>query len=156
LHHSSLELVLGLIGPERAWILAVPLCSMLPLRCRRLSSGPFKAQNEHELKLSLFVLQHHDPRKFRGAQALYFNHLYDPISMVRDNEVKAAMAEAGVACNTFNSDVLYEPWEVLSPSNQPLSSFKHFWDRWVPPPPSACVQNMPRSACSSHLSSASC
>ena len=25
------------------------------------------------------------------AQALFFNHLYDPISLVRDNEVKAAM-----------------------------------------------------------------
>lgn len=64
-------------------------------------------------------------------QALYFNHLYDPISMVRDNEVKAAMAEQGVACHTFNSDVLYEPWEVLSPSGQPLTSFADFWERWA-------------------------
>lgn len=64
-------------------------------------------------------------------QALYFNHLYDPISMVRDNEVKAAMAEHSVACHTFNSDVLYEPWEVLSPAGQPLTSFSHFWERWV-------------------------
>ena len=63
------------------------------------------------------------------VQALYFNHLYDPISMVRDNEVKAAMAEQGVACHTFNSDVLYEPWEVLSPSGQPLTSFADFWER---------------------------
>ncbi len=63
-------------------------------------------------------------------QALYFNHLYDPISMVRDNEVKAAMAEAGVACHTFNSDVLYEPWEVLSAKGQPFTCFQDFWDRY--------------------------
>lgn len=64
-----------------------------------------------------------------ATQALYFNHLYDPISMVRDNEVKAAMAEQGVVCHTFNSDVLYEPWEVLSPAGQPLTSFADFWER---------------------------
>jgi deoxyribodipyrimidine photolyase len=49
--------------------------------------------------------------------------------MVRDNEVKAAMAEQNVACHTFNSDVLYEPWEVLSQSGQPLTSFADFWER---------------------------
>ena len=53
------------------------------------------------------------------------------------NEVKAAMAEQGVACHTFNSDVLYEPWEVLSPSGQPLTSFADFWERWAPLPESA-------------------
>ena len=31
-----------------------------------------------------------------GAQALVFNHLYDPISLVRDNEVKTAMQEMQV------------------------------------------------------------
>jgi hypothetical protein len=31
-----------------------------------------------------------------GAQAVFFNHLYDPISLVRDNEVKAMMASKGI------------------------------------------------------------
>lgn len=71
------------------------------------------------------------------TQALFFNHLYDPISMVRDNEVKAAMSACGVTCHTFNSDVLYEPWELLSPSGQPLVNFNDYWKRCdaFPPPP---------------------
>ena len=62
-------------------------------------------------------------------QALFFNHLYDPNSLVRDNEVKAAMAGMGVACQSFNSDLLFEPWEVLSDEGEPLTCFQEYWDR---------------------------
>ncbi|KAK9819946.1 hypothetical protein WJX72_004261 [[Myrmecia] bisecta] len=73
-----------------------------------------------------------------GAQAVFFNHLYDPISLVRDNEVKAALAARGCHCQSFNADVLYEPWEVLADSGQPFTSFEGFWGRAMnmpyPPP----------------------
>jgi len=64
------------------------------------------------------------------VQALFFNHLYDPISLVRDNEVKAAMCSLGVHCQSFNGDVLYEPWEVLAEGARPFTSFYTFWARW--------------------------
>jgi cryptochrome 1 len=63
------------------------------------------------------------------VQALFFNHLYDPNSLVRDNEVKAAMAGMGVACQSFNSDLLFEPWEVLSDEGEPLTCFQEYWDK---------------------------
>ena len=34
--------------------------------------------------------------KETGAEAVLFNHLYDPISLVRDNEVKTAMQQLQV------------------------------------------------------------
>ena len=40
-----------------------------------------------------------------GAQALFFNHLYDPISLVRDNEVKFAMQELGVRLPLLNQEI---------------------------------------------------
>ena len=49
-----------------------------------------------------------------GATALYFNHLYDPISLVRDNDAKAALSARGVAVRSFCGDCLFEPWHVLS------------------------------------------
>lgn len=64
-----------------------------------------------------------------AVQALFFNHLYDPISLVRDNEVKAAMCSLGVHCQSFNGDVLYEPWEVLAEGARPFTSFDTFWSR---------------------------
>ena len=67
-----------------------------------------------------------------GARALLFNHLYDPISMVRDNEVKAAMLGINVYCQSFNGDVLVEPWEILSANGMPLTSFDSYWQRCLP------------------------
>lgn len=63
---------------------------------------------------------------------MFFNHLYDPISLVRDNEVKAAMAALGVACQSFNSDLLFEPWDILSETGQPLTCFADYWSRCAP------------------------
>eukprot|EP00887_Chlorella_sp_A99_P005593 scaffold1.g5593.t1 len=66
-----------------------------------------------------------------GARTVFFNHLYDPISMVRDNEVKASLAAAGVFCQSFNADVLCEPWDLLERApgggRQPFSCFEAFW-----------------------------
>lgn len=71
-----------------------------------------------------------------GASAVFFNHLYDPISLVRDHEVKGALRAAGVAAHTSNGDLLYEPWEVLDPhTNRPFTRFDEFW---------AAAQAMPR------------
>jgi hypothetical protein len=53
-----------------------------------------------------------------GAQAVFFNHLYDSISMVRDQQVKDALRAGGVLVSTFNADLLYEPWEVLDDQQQ--------------------------------------
>lgn len=66
-----------------------------------------------------------------GAQALFFNHLYDPISLVRDHEVKQAMSRLGVLCRSYNADLLYEPWEVLDENEEPFTCFKEFWGRVV-------------------------
>ena len=62
-----------------------------------------------------------------GAQGVLFNHLYDPISMVRDNEVKSALGAAGVFVQSFNGDILREPWEVLDAKGRPFTAFDDFW-----------------------------
>lgn len=74
-----------------------------------------------------------------GAQGVYFNHLYDPISMVRDNEVKAALSTMGVACQSFTADVLREPWQVLDGDKKPFTCFDDFWVAHcaAPAPPAA-------------------
>lgn len=73
-----------------------------------------------------------------GAGAVVFNHLYDPISMVRDNEVKAGLAAQGIFCQSFNADVLREPWEVLDAAGKPFTCFDGFWAAHsaLPYPPS--------------------
>eukprot|EP00775_Hariotina_reticulata_P012492 gene12492-12626_t len=75
-----------------------------------------------------------------GAQAVFFNHLYDSISMVRDQQVKDELRQNGILVSSFNADLLYEPWEVLDEDQQPYTTFKSYWDRclampYAPPMP---------------------
>lgn len=53
-----------------------------------------------------------------GAEAVFFNHLYDSISMVRDQQAKDDLRSNGVLVSSFNADLLYEPWEVLDEQQQ--------------------------------------
>lgn len=62
-----------------------------------------------------------------GADGVVFNHLYDPISMVRDTEVKATLSGLGIMCCSFNGDVLREPWEVVDVQGRPYATFDEFW-----------------------------
>ncbi|KAG9144299.1 hypothetical protein Leryth_016943 [Lithospermum erythrorhizon] len=67
--------------------------------------------------------------KSTGATQLLFNHLYDPISLVRDHRTKEALTAHGVAVRSFNADLLYEPWEINDDEGHPFTTFTEFWDR---------------------------
>ncbi|KAK1436381.1 hypothetical protein QVD17_02160 [Tagetes erecta] len=67
--------------------------------------------------------------KSTGANQLFFNHLYDPLSLVRDHRMKEVLTNNGIAVRSFNADLLYEPWEVLDDERRPFNTFTEFWDR---------------------------
>ncbi|KAL8253492.1 hypothetical protein R6Q59_037185 [Mikania micrantha] len=75
------------------------------------------------------VLSLLDVIKSTGATQLFFNHLYDPFSLVRDHRAKEIITENGIVVRSFNADLLYEPWEVLDGEGQPFITFSSFWDR---------------------------
>nr|AGU91427.1 cryptochrome 1.2 [Chrysanthemum boreale] len=80
------------------------------------------------------VLSLLDVIKSTGATQLFFNHLYDPISLVRDHRVKEILTENGIAVRSFNADLLCEPWEVLDDEGRPFITFTSFWDRCLSMP----------------------
>lgn len=53
-----------------------------------------------------------------GAQAVFFNNLYDSISMIRDQQVKHDLRAMGVLVSSHNSDLMYEPWEAMDKDQQ--------------------------------------
>ncbi|KAF0890329.1 hypothetical protein E2562_002737 [Oryza meyeriana var. granulata] len=69
-----------------------------------------------------------------GATQLFFNHLYDPISLVRDHRLKEMMAAEGIIVRSFNADLLYEPWEVVDDEGQSFTMFAPFWNRCLSMP----------------------
>ncbi|KAF8406018.1 hypothetical protein HHK36_008098 [Tetracentron sinense] len=66
--------------------------------------------------------------KSTGATRLFFNHLYDPLSLVRDHRAKELLTAQGIVVQSFNGDLLYEPWEVNDDQGRPFTTFSDFWN----------------------------
>ncbi|KAF5461884.1 hypothetical protein F2P56_017945 [Juglans regia] len=72
--------------------------------------------------------------KSTGATQLFFNHLYDPLSLVRDHRAKEVLSAQGIAVRSFNADLLYEPWDVNDAHGCPFTTFASFWERCLSMP----------------------
>lgn len=72
--------------------------------------------------------------KSTGATQVFFNHLYDPLSLVRDHRMKDVLTGQGITVRSFNADLLYEPWEVQDDQGRPFDTFTAFWDRCLSMP----------------------
>jgi cryptochrome 1 len=64
-----------------------------------------------------------------GATQVFFNHLYDPVSLVRDHSVKQGLVEHGVSVHSWNGDLLNEPWEVYDHKGQAFTTFDTYWEK---------------------------
>ncbi|KAJ6735695.1 CRYPTOCHROME [Salix viminalis] len=72
--------------------------------------------------------------KSTGATQLFFNHLYDPLSLVRDHRAKEILTAQGITVRSFNADLLYEPWDVNDTQGRPFTTFDTFWERCLSMP----------------------
>ncbi|KAK9110702.1 hypothetical protein Sjap_018762 [Stephania japonica] len=72
--------------------------------------------------------------KSTGASQLFFNHLYDPMSLVRDHRAKELLTAKGVNVRSFNADLLYEPWEIKDDQGSPFTTFLDFWNKCLSMP----------------------
>lgn len=66
-----------------------------------------------------------------GASRVVYNHLYDPVSLVRDHRIKTQLVELGINVQSFNGDLLYEPWEVYDEGGIAFTTFDAFWTKCV-------------------------
>jgi len=62
-----------------------------------------------------------------GATGLFWNRLYDKPSIERDGDIKDHFKQAGLAVESFNGALLYEPWEVLKDDGTYYKVFTPFW-----------------------------
>jgi cryptochrome 1 len=66
-----------------------------------------------------------------SASVVYFNNVYDPLSLIRDYEVKRQLGNAGIVARNFNAELLFEPVHVLDDRQSPFTTFEAFWERRV-------------------------
>ena len=62
-----------------------------------------------------------------GAAQVYWNRLYEPAAIARDQAIKAALRGDGLAVASFNSALLREPWEVTRGKGEPYKVFTPYW-----------------------------
>ncbi len=66
--------------------------------------------------------------KESGAEAVFWNRRYEPAVIKRDAEIKTCFKEKGVRAESFNSALLYEPWQVQTGSKTPYQVYTAFWN----------------------------
>ena len=62
-----------------------------------------------------------------GAGAVFWNRRYEPAAIARDTAVKTALRSRGLTVESFNANLLHEPWTILNASGQPYRVFTAFW-----------------------------
>ena len=62
-----------------------------------------------------------------GARSVYWNRRYEPWAILRDGAIRAALQAAGVAVESFNAALLFEPWAIATKSGGPYRVFTPFW-----------------------------
>jgi len=62
-----------------------------------------------------------------GATAVFWNRLYEPAVLSRDKAVKAGLRGAGVDAQSFNGNLLYEPWTIQTQQEKPYQVFTPYW-----------------------------
>ncbi|RZC22790.1 Cryptochrome-2 isoform B [Glycine soja] len=63
------------------------------------------------------------------ATKVVFNHLYDPVSLVRDHNIKEKLVELGISVKSYNGDLLFEPWSIYDETGHAFTTFDPFWNR---------------------------
>jgi deoxyribodipyrimidine photo-lyase len=62
-----------------------------------------------------------------GAEAVFWNRLYDPAIVARDKKIKAALIDGGIEAHSFGGALLFEPWELATGQSTPYKVFTPYW-----------------------------
>ncbi len=62
-----------------------------------------------------------------GASAVYWNRRYEPAVFQRDAKLESALKGEGLSIKTFNSALLFEPWDMATKQGGPFRVFTPFW-----------------------------
>ena len=65
--------------------------------------------------------------KESGADAVFWNRLYEPAAIERDTGIKQALREDGVRVESHNANLMFEPWTVANRQGLPFRVFTPFW-----------------------------
>ncbi|WP_440959824.1 cryptochrome/photolyase family protein [Oceanicaulis sp. LC35] len=62
-----------------------------------------------------------------GAQAVFWNRLYEPWARKRDEAIKSALNDSAIKARSFNGSLIVEPWDIATKTGNPYKVFTPFW-----------------------------
>jgi len=62
-----------------------------------------------------------------GADAVFWNRRYEPAAIARDTTIKHSLQARGLVAESFNGNLLFEPWDVATREGKPFQVFTAFW-----------------------------
>ena len=63
-----------------------------------------------------------------GAALLAWNRRHEPFAVARDSGLKDRFRQDGIAVESFNASLLFEPWEIATKDGRPFRVFTPFWN----------------------------
>jgi deoxyribodipyrimidine photo-lyase len=85
-----------------------------------------------------------------GAGQVVWNRLYEPAVIARDKLIKNTLRQDGVTVNSYNGNLLFEPWTIENQQGQPYQVFTPYYRSCSaygsPSSPTAAPKFMPRIA----------
>lgn len=82
-----------------------------------------------------------------GAEAVFWNRLYEPDAVARDTRIKTGLKAADVRAESRNAALLAEPWQLSTGDDRPYRVFTPFWKAFVKnlsvPEPARTPQTLP-------------
>ena len=62
----------------------------------------------------------------KPVKAVFWNRLYDKPSTKRDTDIKAALQDHGLTCESHKANLLFEPWDVKTGSGTDFKVYSPF------------------------------
>ncbi len=62
-----------------------------------------------------------------GADAVCWDRGYEPAAVERDKAIKSDLCRDGIVVKSFNTSLLFEPWDVRTAEGNPYQVFTPFW-----------------------------
>ena len=69
----------------------------------------------------------HELLRETGADTVFWNRRYEPAVRETDSKVRTSLQQAGITTSDFNSQLIFEPWEIATKEGRPYQVFTPFW-----------------------------
>ncbi|MBX3532100.1 MAG: deoxyribodipyrimidine photo-lyase [Rhizobiaceae bacterium] len=82
-----------------------------------------------------------------GADLVMWNRRYEPSAVETDRALKSWLTTIGIAAESFDGQLLHEPWTVKTAAGEPYKVFSAFWRAANAGPEPRAAVDAPKSLC---------